>query len=103
MMNIVACTSTTVIRSYPIGAKIYMDNKLVGKTPYEHTDRKWFLGKQRIRIEKKDYETISDTLYRSQEWDIGAILGILSLPWCRKYKSEQFYELKKQKLSQNEN
>ncbi|MCB0355433.1 MAG: PEGA domain-containing protein [Bdellovibrionales bacterium] len=88
------CTSTTVIRSHPMGASVYIDGQLVGKTPYEHTDRKMFYQSSDLKIVKKGYQEFDTQLKRSQEWDYGAIIGFFSLPWCRKYQKEQYYELK---------
>lgn len=101
-ISITACTSTTIILSHPMGALVYMDNSLVGKTPYVYTDRKWFLGSSKLRLEKEGYKTVEVMLKRSQEWDVGAILGFFSLPWCRKYSAEQYYPLKEQNSSRFE-
>jgi hypothetical protein len=91
----IGCTSTTVIRSRPLGADLYIDNELVGKTPFVYTDRKWFLGQFEYRLVKEGYHLKEGEIKRSQEWDVGAILGYFSLPWARKYKSEQIIELNK--------
>lgn len=47
------------IKSDPPGADIYFDDKLVGKTPLEF-DFMWY-AKHRIRLEKKEFETLAAT------------------------------------------
>ena len=33
------CSSSTLIKSNPLGAKLYLDGQLKGKTPYPYSDR----------------------------------------------------------------
>ena len=92
-----SCASTTMIRSTPSGAKVYLDGEIVGKTPYSHTDTKIVGSTTSVRLEKEGYETLNTSFSRNEEADVGAIIGGLFVwvpfLWTMKYKPTHTYEL----------
>lgn len=93
-----SCSSTTLIQSNPSGAKVYLNGEYVGETPYTHTDTKIVGSVNMLRLEKEGYETLNATFSRSEEVDVGAIIGGLFIwvpfLWTMKYKPVHTYELK---------
>ncbi|MFB6340484.1 PEGA domain-containing protein [Saccharicrinis sp. FJH62] len=91
------CVSSTVIRTIPEGAKLYMNDEIVGTTPYKHSDSKILMSETQIRIEKEGYEPFFTTLTKDEEIDPGAIVGgiFLTFPfiWALRYKPVHTYEL----------
>ncbi len=91
------CSSTTMIQSKPEGAKIYLNEELVGTTPYAHSDTRIVGSTTRLRLEKEGYETLNSSFTRNEEVDAGAIVGgiFLMFPylWTMKYKPSHTYEL----------
>lgn len=92
-----SCSSTTNIQSNPKGAKLYMNDQLVGTTPYIYTDTKIVGTCTNIRLEKEGYEIFNTQLCRNEEADAGAIVGgiFLLIPflWTMKYHPMHIYEL----------
>lgn len=93
-----SCASTTLIQSTPDEAKVYLNDELVGKTPYSMRDKKIVGTRTDVRIEKEGYETFYTTIRRNEEVSAGAIVGgilfVLPYLWIMKYKPTHTYELK---------
>lgn len=93
-----SCASTTMIDSYPSGAKLYLDGEMVGQTPYSMTDTKPMFTCTSVRIEKENYSPFYTNICRDEEADAGAIIGgvFFWIPflWSFKYKPTHFYELR---------
>lgn len=105
-----SCSSTTMIQSNPIGAKVYVDGEQVGSTPYRHRDSKIVGSTTVVKLEKEGYETLNTSFSKDEEADIGAIIGgvffLFPFLWTMKYKSAHNYELNPssnvvQKMSNN--
>jgi PEGA domain-containing protein len=92
-----SCASTTMIQSTPSGAKVYLNQETVGKTPYSHTDTKIVGSTTTVRLEKEGYETFNTSFSRNEQADVGAIIGGLfawvPFLWTMKYKPVHTYEL----------
>ena len=92
-----SCASTTLIQSYPTGAKIYVEGQPVGVTPYWYTDTKIMGSLTKIDIVKEGYEPFYTTLSRTEDVDFGAIIGgfFVWVPflWTMQYKPSHNYEL----------
>lgn len=86
-----SCSSSTVINSVPPGAKLYVEEEYVGKTPYQYKDKKILGSKTRLRLEKEGYDPKEVILTRNEEIDGGAIVGALFLIvpvlWIQEYKA----------------
>jgi len=100
------CASTTVIKSNPTGAKVFIDGSPVGKTPYTMTDTKTIFSSTSVRLEKPGYEPFSANLPRFEEVDVGPTvggaclglttgIGLIFLLWMGKYKAEHTYDLER--------
>ena len=92
-----SCASTTMIQSTPSGAKVYLNEENVGKTPYSHTDTKIVGSTTTVRLEKEGYETKNTSFSRNEQADVGAIIGgvfvLVPFLWTMKYKPTHTYEL----------
>lgn len=92
-----SCASTTMIKSNPSGAKLYLNEQFVGKTPYRHSDTKIVGSNIEVRLEKEGYETLYTSFARDEELDVGAIIGgvLILVPylWIMKYKAYHTYDL----------
>src|SRR5258706_11111937 len=74
-----ACSSATTLRSYPTGAKVYLDGELVGRTPYTMSDTKIVSSTTSVRLEYPGFEPYQASISRNEEFDAGACIGGLFL------------------------
>lgn len=92
-----SCVSSTVIKSNPDNAKIYIDGVPVGTTPYIHIDTKIIGSSTTVRLEKDGYKPINTYFTRTEQVDAGAIIGGLfcCVPflWTMKYNPIHYYEM----------
>ena len=97
LILLTSCVSTTLIRSNPTGAKVYIDGEPVGTTPYHHSDTKVIGSTTSVRLEKEGFDPFNTTFARNEELDTGALVGALfvwfPLLWIMKYKPVHSYEL----------
>jgi hypothetical protein len=99
--NLIGCASTTVIRSEPAGANLYIDGSKVGRTPYVLSDTKIVGSSTNIRIEAEGHESFQTVIRRDEELHVGALIGglFLLVPflWIMGYRGERTYELEQKK------
>lgn len=92
-----SCASTTMIRSNPSGAKVYLNGEPVGTTPYPHRDTKIVGSTTTVRPEKEGYAPFETAFSRNEEADVGAIIGgiffLVPFLWTMKYKPTHTYDL----------
>jgi hypothetical protein len=92
-----SCASSTVIQSNPTGAKLYLNESLVGTTPYKHTDTKIVGSTTYVRLEKEGYQPLITAFSRNEQADVGAIVGgvffLFPFLWTMKYDPSRTYEL----------
>lgn len=92
-----SCTSSTMIISNPPNAKVYIDNEMVGETPYKHSDSKIVGSTLDVRIEKDGFKPLVTDITKNEEADVGAIIGglLVWVPflWTLKYKPRHTYTL----------
>lgn len=93
-----SCSSTTLIRSVPDGAKLYVDGEPVGVTPYEIVDTKIIGSATDIKLVMDGYEDFSTRIYKDEELNVGALIGGFIVPaipwlWVMKYRPVHTYEL----------
>ncbi len=92
-----SCASTTIIKSNPDGAKVYLNDEPVGVTPYSYKDTKIVGSTTTIKLKKEGYKTFTTTLTRNEKADAGAIIGgvfvLFPFLWTMKYKPTHYYEL----------
>jgi hypothetical protein len=96
-MALGACSSSTMIRSNPSGARVFLDGSYVGTTPYEMSDTKIVGSSTSVRIEYPGLQPMVASIKRSEEFDAVACLGgvFLLVPflWVMGYKADHSYEL----------
>lgn len=93
-----SCVSTTMIKSNPSGARLYLNGEPVGTTPYTHSDTKIVGSTTNVKLEKDGYETLHTYFTRDEEVDVGAIIGgffvLIPFLWVMKYKPTHIYDMK---------
>jgi hypothetical protein len=91
------CASTTIIRSDPSGATVYIDGSKVGKTPYTYTDTKTISSTTRIKLKKQGYEEFETLMVRNEQFQadacIGGVFFLVPFLWVMGYNPERNYEL----------
>ena len=93
-----ACSSSTVIRSNVRGARVYLNDALVGETPYVMRDTKIVGSVTRVRIEAHGYEPLNTIIKRNEEFQAGACIGgiffLVPFLWIQGYSADHMYELR---------
>jgi len=93
-----SCSSTTMIRSNPSKAKLYLNDEYVGETPYLHKDSKIVGSSMVLKLEKEGYKPFVSTITKDEEINVGAIIGglfvVVPFLWTMKYQAVHNYELK---------
>lgn len=96
-MGLIACSSSTVIRSNPSGAKVFLDGSFVGTTPYTMSDTKIVSSTTSVRLEYPGLPAQTHQIHRSEEFSVAACIGgvFLLVPflWIMGYKPDHSYEL----------
>ncbi len=92
------CASSTVIRSVPSGAKVFIDGEIKGETPFSHTDKKISFATTQILLKKKGYKEKAVTIHRSDSFSVGTCIGgifLVLIPWLwvMEYDPEYIFEL----------
>ena len=97
-MRVTACSSSAVIRSSDPDSRIYVNSEYMG-TGQGHansTDQKVALSKNDVEIRKDGCAAENTSFRRSQEADVGAIvggiLGTVPLLWVAGYKPHHGYD-----------
>jgi hypothetical protein len=92
-----ACASSTVIRSEPSAATVYIDGSKVGQTPYIYTDTKTVSSTTRVKLRREGYEDFETIIVRNEEFQLGPCIGgffvLVPFLWVMGYKAERTYEL----------
>ena len=95
--SLIACAGTTQIKSEPTGADLFVDGEKVGKTPYTYTDTRIVGSVVHLKMKKDGYEDLDVSFTRSEEPDVGAIVGgvfaLVPFLWTMKYKPVHSYEM----------
>ena len=91
------CASTTVIKSAPDGATLFLNGEKVGVTPYRYTDKKIVGSDTNVWLKKECYQDFTTVLMRNEDLNIKtAVAGVFALfPffWVMDYKPVHFYEM----------
>ena len=97
-MRVTACSSTAVSRSSDPDSRIYVNGEYMG-TGQGHansTDQKVAFSKNNVEIRKDGCAAENTSFRRSQEADVGAIvggiLGTVPLLWVAGYKPHHGYD-----------
>jgi hypothetical protein len=92
-----SCASSTMISSNPSGAKVYINGEPVGNTPYLYNDTKILGSVINVDLIKDGYEPLYTSFTRSEQVNVGAIVGglffLVPFLWTMEYKPTHKYEL----------
>lgn len=96
LVLLIGCASGTTINTIPDKAKVYLDNKLVGTTPYFYYDRDESGKVTKLTLVADGYKTREVSIKRDVLYVHRIFLPpILGLPWMYGYEESYFYELDK--------
>ena len=91
-----ACTSSTVIRSSDPDSRIYVNGEYLGTGSARYSDQKVAFSRNEVEIRKDGCRPETHSFRRSEEADVGAIIGgfLWTVPflWVTEYKSRHAYE-----------
>jgi len=91
------CASSTMIKSIPSGAKVFIDGEPVGTTPYLYSDTKIVGSVVNVDIKKDGFKPLYTSFTRTEEVNGGAIVGgiffLFPFLWTMDYKPVHIYEL----------
>ena len=94
------CASSTVIRSRPDGAKVYVDNVSMGTTPLQYSDTAIAGTVKPIRLKKDGYKPL-DTVIRKDQFKVGPCIGgalvLFPFVWILGYPDVYEFELESEK------
>jgi hypothetical protein len=97
LMLTVGCTSSTIIRSEPSGASVYIDGSKLGKTPYTYSDTKIVGSSTHLKLKMEGYEEFDTVFRRDEEFQVGPCIGgaffLFPFLWVMGYRPEHVYEL----------
>jgi hypothetical protein len=95
--TLLGCTSSTVIRSNPPGARVFIDGAYVGVTPYEMSDTKIVGSSTSVRLEYPGMAPLNTSIKRSEEFDflacIGGVFLLVPFLWIMGYKPDHNYDI----------
>ena len=99
-----ACSSSTVIRSNPPGARVFLDGMYVGQTPYVMSDTKIVGSSTSVRLEYPGLPPVTTSIQRTEEFDatacIGGVFFLFPFLWIAGYRPDHFYEMAAQAYPQ---
>jgi hypothetical protein len=91
--------STTIIKSKPSGAKVYLDGEIKGETPYTYTSGGIWGTKKMVVLKKEDYkESVQQIKKDKVNWVtviIGALVFYPLLLWGADFPTEYTFEMEK--------
>ncbi|HNR86707.1 MAG TPA: PEGA domain-containing protein [Spirochaetota bacterium] len=95
----VSCSSSTIIKSVPAKAKVYVNDEYKGETPYTLSTRSIIGSSTKIKLAKRGFADYNTEIKRDEKANIPAIVGgIFCLPfflWATDYDPEHTYKLKR--------
>jgi len=92
------CASSTVIKSNPTEAKLYLDGQYKGETPYTYADHAAAGTLRTVKLKKEGYKDFTGHIKREQlsvPALIGGILFLIPLIWVLEYPSGYTFEMEK--------
>ena len=92
-----SCSSTTLIKTNVPNAKVYIDGRPAGRSPFKYKDMKLSGATTDIRIEAEGYKTLNSEFSKDKILNTGALVGGLffTIPflWILRYDPVQYFEL----------
>jgi len=75
------CASSTVLRTTPAEADVYVQGQRLGETPYTYSDRKIFGASTLVTFKKDGYEAYNTTIRKNKKLNVGALISGLLFVW----------------------
>jgi len=98
-MLFMSCSTSTIIKSVPAKAKVYVNDEYKGETPYALSTRSIIGSSTKIKLTKRGFADYNAEIKRDEKANIPAIVGgIFCLPfflWATDYEPEHTYKLKR--------
>ena len=95
---LLGCASSTLIKSNPPGAKLYLDGQVQGETPYTYSDKAVAGTMRTVTLKKEGYKDFNGTIKRGQ-LSVGALIGgiflLIPLIWILEYPPQYNFEMEK--------
>ena len=92
------CTSTTLLKSNPPGAKLQVGGQVVGETPRFYTDKAVAGTVKTVTLKKEGYKDLDGYIKRNKfsvPMLIGGIFLIVPFIWILEYPSQYNFEMEK--------
>jgi len=92
------CTSTTLLKSNPPGAKLQVEGQVVGETPRFYTDKAVAGTVKTVTLKKEGYKDLDGYIKRNKfsvPMLIGGIFLIVPFIWILEYPSQYYFEMEK--------
>ena len=92
------CTSTTLLKSNPPGAKLQVGGQVVGETPRFYTDKAVAGTVKTVTLKKEGYKDLDGYIKRNKfsvPMLIGGIFLIVPFIWILEYPSQYYFEMEK--------
>jgi len=98
MFFLSGCASSTIIKSNPPGAKMYLDGQFKCETPCTHKDTAPMGTTRTVTLKKEGYKDTTGQI-RREELSTGALIGgiffFIPLIWVLEYPPEYTYDMEK--------
>ncbi len=95
---LVACSSATMIKSNPSGAKLYVDGQYKCETPCTHSDTAASGTAKTVLLKKVGYKNFTGTI-KKEETKVGPIIGgvfvLFPFIWMLGYPPEYTFDMEK--------
>jgi hypothetical protein len=92
------CASSTVIKSNPPGAKLYLEGRLLGETPYTYSDMAVSTTKREVTLKKEGYKDINSWIKREQ-LSLGVLIAgiflMVPLIWVLEYPQQYSFDMER--------
>ena len=92
------CASSTLIKTVPEGAKVYIDGQPLGTSPASHRDSAVAGTSKTVLLKKEGYKD-KTALIRKEEVKVGPIIGgiffLFPFIWCLGYPDSYTFELER--------
>ncbi len=98
MFSLFGCASSTVIKSNPPGAKMYLDGQYKCETPCTHKDTAPMGTTRTVVLKKEGYRDTTGQIRRevlSNDALIGGIFLLVPFIWILEYPPEYTYDMEK--------
>jgi hypothetical protein len=90
--------STTIIKSKPSEAKLYLNREFKGLTPYTHSDMDLAGTTKEVKLEKEGFKDFTGYIKRSRPSVlpiIGGFIFIVPFLWATEYPPEYTFQMEK--------